>query len=100
MDHHAPHWIQNLADATGRHVRWRVHFMELNLKILHSALIKHQPTDVLSRLPTNNLDRTMLEDDMPVTAATRANKQAWNSSNIEATDGSLEKIYATFRITR
>lgn len=44
--------------------------MELDFEIVYRAGAKHQLADVLSRLPTNVLHRTMLEDGISFLAVT------------------------------
>lgn len=69
-EYHALHWILKLDDVTGKLTRWRFRLMEFYLEILHKAVIKHQCTDVLSRLLTNFSNHELREDDLPAIAVT------------------------------
>lgn len=91
-DHHAPRWILNLTDATGELVRWRLRVIDPDFQNVHRAGIKHQAADAFSCLPTNGSFRTLLEDDIPASAVTQANKQALNPLMIDKAEGSHPKI--------
>lgn len=49
-----------------------------------------------SRLPTNGLDHTMLENDIPVMVVSWLNRSAMNFPRIDLADSSHEKIKPTF----
>lgn len=72
-----------------------LNIMELDFKIVDRPVIKHKAADALTRLPTNGLDRTMLEDNIPVIVVARSNKQTLNSTSVDAAGGSHAQINST-----
>lgn len=63
-DHDCLKWIRNLADATGRLARLRLHLFEFEFDAVHRAEIEHQAADALSSMPTDGADITLMEVDI------------------------------------
>lgn len=64
-DHSALRWILNLADASGRLMRWRLRLSDFDYEVKHRAGVKHQAADTLSRLRTDGADTSLLDDAIP-----------------------------------
>lgn len=70
VDHAALQNILNLADA-GKVARWCHRLPEYKLEVVHRLGAKHQAADALSRLQTNRLEESPVDDDIPVLAIGR-----------------------------
>ena len=65
-DHDSLRWILNLSDATGRLARWRLRLADYDYTVEHRRGIVHQAADALSRLPSDGMDETPLDDEIPL----------------------------------
>lgn len=77
-----------MAEATGNLAQWRLIFSELEFDIVHSAIINHQASDVLSCIKTNNVDKTTLKVEVsvltiPKKIACAPKKEATDINSIE-----------------
>lgn len=64
-DHDALRWLLNMTDVTGTLAQWRLRLSELELDVVHRAVIKRQAADSLSRLETTDPDTSKMNDYMP-----------------------------------
>lgn len=55
-----------MTDTPGRPDRWRLRFSEFEFQDVHLFSVKQQATDVSSRLATTEMDKSPLDDDLPV----------------------------------
>jgi len=70
--------------------RWRLRLSQYNYEIRHKPGEDHKVADALSRLPTEGLDSTSLEEDIPVLAVeTRASDALEAAAPAEAPMGAL-----------
>jgi len=70
--------------------RWRLRFREYTYEIQHKPGKDHEVADALSRLPTEGLDSTPLDEDIPVLAVeTRASDALEAASPAKAPLGAL-----------
>jgi len=70
--------------------RWRLRLSEYTYEIRHKPGKDHKVADALSRLPTESLDSTPLDEDIPVLAVeTRASDALEAASPAEAPLGAL-----------
>jgi len=70
--------------------RWRLRLSEYTYEIRHKLGKDHKVADALSRLPTEGLDSTPLDEDIPVLAVqTRASDALEAASPAEAPMGAL-----------
>lgn len=60
---------------------WRLRLAEFTYQIKHKPGGNHRVADALSRLPTDGLDTTPLDDQSPVLAATTRSAQALTKRN-------------------
>lgn len=65
-----------MTDQTGKLARWRLQLSELDYQNFHQANVKHKAADALSRLPTNGMDKSPLEDHVPVLTITEEPPEA------------------------
>lgn len=65
-NHDSLKWILNLVDGIGMFARWRLRKLEVELDIVHSAGIKNQAANVLSRLDAPGMDDIDMDKDLPV----------------------------------
>lgn len=89
--------IINLTDATGILVRWMFWLMIFNFEIFHEASCKHQGAATLSRLSGNVSGGNRLGDDTPDIDFIRTNKEALNSSVIDASNVCYAEINSNFK---
>lgn len=61
-------WILNLTNASTWLVRWRFRLKEFNFDVVHWGSDKHQGSGELTRLPTDGITKTQLEEGHPVMA--------------------------------
>lgn len=66
MDHDCQKWIPDLVDATGTIACLRLCLSEFEIEAIRWAVNNHQEANALSRIPTNDVDRTSVEDDTPI----------------------------------
>lgn len=92
MDNHALRWVLNLADETSKLASGTLRVIEFDFYIVHTAEINQQAADALSRLLTNSLDSTMLENEIRAIVVTISKKKALNFLGVDATDGYLAYI--------
>jgi len=70
--------------------RWRLRLSEYTYEIRHKPGKDHMVADALSRLPTEGLDSTLLDQDIPVLAVeTRASDALEAAAPAEAPMGAL-----------
>jgi len=67
-DHRALLWVLTSMSPNARINRWRLRLSEYTYEIRHSPGQDHKGADALSRLPTEGLYSTPLDEDMPVLA--------------------------------
>lgn len=60
---------------------WRIRLSEFTYQIKHKPGKDHKMADALSRLPTDGLDTTPLDDQIPVLAVTTRSAQALTERN-------------------
>lgn len=70
-DHHALQWILNLAAATEKLACLQLSFLEYDFEIVHRADDKHKVADALSRLPSAGVEKTEVEEEIPVMVVIR-----------------------------
>lgn len=64
-DHQSLRWIINLKESTGRLTCCQLCLMEFDIEIQHRSGRRHMAADTLSRLPTNQIDISDIDDDIP-----------------------------------
>lgn len=62
--------ILDLADATGVFANWQIRLFEHELDIVHSAGIKHQEADALSKLKSTGTDQMRIDEEITVLSIT------------------------------
>lgn len=67
-------WILNLAEASRQLTRWRPRPSEFEFNFVPLAGIKYQAADALLWLPTNGVDKSDLNNALPVLTSLPANK--------------------------
>lgn len=65
-DYSALRWILNVADATGKLVRWALQLPKFQFDVVHRFGVKHQAGDALLRLETDGLEGSPVDDGIPV----------------------------------
>jgi len=89
-DHRALLSVLTNISPNARINRWRRRLSEYTYEIRHKPASDHKVADVLSRLPTEGLDSTPLDEDIPVLAIeTRASDALEAASPAEAPMGAL-----------
>ena len=89
-DHQALLSVLTNMSPNARMNRWRLRFWEYTYEIRHKPSKDHKVADALSRLPTEGLDSTPLDEDIPVLAVeTRASDALEAASPAEAPMGAL-----------
>ena len=64
-DHEALRWVLNLANSSGRLVRWRLRLEEYDYEVEYRPGVKHQLADGVSRLRTDGGDTAPVDDEVP-----------------------------------
>jgi len=89
-DHRALLSVLTNMSPNARIIRWRLRLPEYTYEIRHKPGKDHKVADALSRLPTEGLDSTPLDEDIPVLAVeTRASDALEAASPAEAPMGAL-----------
>jgi len=89
-DHRALLSVLTSISLNARINRWRLQLSEYNYEIRHEPGKDHKVADALSRLPTEGLDTSPLDEDIPVLAfETRASDVLQEASPEEAPMGAL-----------
>lgn len=72
-----PRALEDIGNDCGnkRLARRRLGLLESDFKVVHWAGIKHQVAGALSRLPTTAMDKSLLQDDVPVLMITKAQSE-------------------------
>lgn len=65
IDHQALKWILELKQCSDRLARWRLRLVKFDFKIQHRRERKHTAVDALSRLPTDQPDKSEFDDENP-----------------------------------
>lgn len=63
--------IFNFTEAAETFARWRLRYMKSDLILGHIVGIKHQPTNALLRLRTNENDGSNVDEDIPEVTVTK-----------------------------
>ena len=66
MDHESLKWLLNQSDSTVRLQRLRLRLQPFDYEINHRPGAKHKAADAISRLATEGLDQTEINDDLTV----------------------------------
>jgi len=91
FDHRALLSVRTNMSPNARINRWRLRLSEYTYEIRHKPGKDHKVADALSRLPTEGLDSTPLDEDIPVLAVeTRASDALEAASPAEAPMGALK----------
>lgn len=83
-EHNKLNRILSLTDSTGRLARWLLRLSKFEFDVIHRAGVKPQTADALSRLPTAEEDRTVLDDDLPVPAIEASNSNSFDTVKRDA----------------
>lgn len=77
-DHDALRWITNMTEATGKLVRWHLRLSEFDFEVVHWGGVKHEAAEALSRLEKTGMEKSPLEDDIPVLTITEVQPEEEN----------------------
>ena len=89
-DHRALKSVLTSMSPNAQINRWRLRLSEYNDELRHKPRKDHKVADALSRLPTEGLDTSPLDEDIPVLAVeTRANDALQEASPEEAPMGAM-----------
>lgn len=100
-DHEALKWFLTMTYVPGKLSRWLLRLSEFDFGILHSAGVKQQAADALSRLETIGIENALLDDDLPVFLISTQDGNGCfdddqDEDNIDEIDYCMENFFPSF----